>query len=212
DTSVSGWQVLALKTAGEAGIEIDEACLAKVKEFFKKCEMGRDGQTHYQCSGGLNTQATTGVGMLVHQFLLGQPDSPLVQEAAHFLAQYAEATWGRANLAGRFAEAIRSRPTLPPVGTGGSDYYLWYNCSLAMFQAGGDCWERWNKVVRDTILGLQEQEGCARGSWPPANSQWGDAGGRIYTTALAVLTLQVYYRFDMEKEEPPKAETANPVE
>ena len=36
--------------------------------------------------------------------------------------------------------------------------------------------------------------GCARGSWPPTD-QWGAHGGRIYSTALAVLTLEVYYRF-----------------
>ena len=74
------------------------------------------------------------------------------------------------------------------------DYYLWYNCSLAMFQAGGDNWDRWNSVVRDTILQLQEHTGCARGSWSP-KCRWGDQGGRIFSTALAVLTLEVYYRY-----------------
>jgi len=194
DSSVSGWQVLALKTAREAGIEIDRKCVSQAERFFESCETRENGRTGYQF-GRVNTEATTGVGMLVHQFLLNRPDSPLVQQAAPYLAQYAERTWGG---------AYTGRQSQP-------DYYLWYNCTLAMFQAGGEPWERWNKIVRDTILGLQEHEGCARGSWGPA-SRWGGTGGRIYTTALAVLTLQVYYRFAPREEDAPNAETTKLIE
>jgi hypothetical protein len=91
------------------------------------------------------------------------------------LADYAEENTG---------QGLRGRP----------DYYLWYNGTLAMFHAGGDDWKRWNRVVRDRVISLQKHEGCERGSWPP-DSRWGGSGGRIYTTALAVLTLEVYYRF-----------------
>ena len=37
-------------------------------------------------------------------------------------------------------------------------------------------------------------DGCPRGSWDP-DGRWGHEGGRIYATALAVLTLEVYYRY-----------------
>ena len=33
------------------------------------------------------------------------------------------------------------------------------------------------------------------GSWDPDDSPYGTKGGRIYGTALATLTLEVYYRF-----------------
>jgi hypothetical protein len=176
DTSVSGWSVLALKSAREADIPIDKAVIAKVREYFKSCELGQNGRTGYQ-GPGVHTDATTGVGMLVHQFLLDTPDSQLVRDAAPYLADLAERTWG--------GDRTRHR-----------DYYLWYNCTLAMHTAGGRNWERWNNVVRDLVISLQEPDeaGCARGSWPP-NSKWGGEGGRIYTTALAALTLEVYYRF-----------------
>jgi hypothetical protein len=177
DTSVSGWQVLALKTAREAHIAVDLNCVDKVREFFKNCEDGgKQGRTMY-VRGQLLSEATTGVGMLVHQFLLETPDSALVRMAAPHLADHAEKTWG--------AKTGRS---------GRPDYYLWYNCTLAMFQAGGTSWDRWNLVVRDAVLKLQETKGCARGSWAPADGH-DHAGGRIYTTALAVLTLEVYYRY-----------------
>jgi Squalene-hopene cyclase C-terminal domain/Prenyltransferase and squalene oxidase repeat len=171
DTSVSGWQVLALKTAKNAEIPVEKECVAKIERFFASCEMGHDGRTGYLGQSQM-TDATTGVGMLVHQFLLNSPKSPLVTQAARYLARR---------------------------GPGQNDYYLWYNCTLAMFQAGGDEWKRWNAEVRDTLTGLQEHQGCARGSWPP-NDPRGHTGGRIYSTALAVLTLEVYYRFTSQAE------------
>ena len=68
-----------------------------------------------------------------------------------------------------------------------------------MFQAGGKAWgdkawKRWNDCVRDTVVSLQKHKGCERGSWDPTD-RWGDRGGRIYSTALAILTLEVYYRY-----------------
>lgn len=195
DASVTGWQVLALKTAKEAGIALDPQRIQKVREFFDSRATGENGRTNY-LPGALHTEATTGVGMLAKQFLLGEPDAPLVRDASRYLADYAERTWPN-----RAASDYR-------------DYYLWYNCTLAMFQAGGEPWKRWNDVVRDTIIGLQRRDGCARGSWDP-NERWGSEGGRIYTTALAVLTLEVYYRYTSPTENAvssmPELTVAKPV-
>ena len=196
DTSVSGWQVLALKTAREAKIAVDQGCLDRCEQFFKSCERP-NGRTAYQTAGSLNTEATTGVGMLVHEFLLHKPDSPLVKLAAPYLAGYAERTF--VVQASRLpVTVVKGRGLRKRVWRGDIDYYLWYNCTLAMYQAGGDAWERWNDLVRDRLEDLQIREGCARGSWDPAD-RWGTAGGgRIYSTALAALTLEVYYRFAKE--------------
>jgi hypothetical protein len=35
-----------------------------------------------------------------------------------------------------------------------TDYYLWYNCTMAMFQAGGQPWDRWNNALRDHVVGM----------------------------------------------------------
>jgi hypothetical protein len=183
DTSVSGWQVLALKTALSAELPVEPHCLERIEAFFKKNEIREPngkfrGRTAYLGNGQI-TEATTGVGMLVHQFVLHRPDSPLIKAAAPHLATYAEQHWG---------DKLGRDP----------DFYLWYNCTLAMFQVGGDDWDRWNAAVRDSLIHLQRHAGCERGSWDPSD-QWGHAGGRIYSTALAVLTLEVYYRFAKER-------------
>ncbi len=184
DTSVSGWQVLALKTAKEAGFKFEPDLVNGIRDFFKKCETGEDGRTGYvprteNAPGTILSDATTGVGMLVHQFFLDQDNSELIEQAAPYLAEEAERRWK---------------------DTSETDYYLWYNCTLAMFQAGQSGhkteWSRWNSVIRDRIIALQrgQDAGCARGSWDPKHHH-DTSGGRVYTTALAVLTLEVYYRF-----------------
>jgi hypothetical protein len=183
DASVSGWAMLALKTAVEADLPVDKQVISRMVTFFKKLADPLIGRTHYQLNV-YGTEALTGVGMMVDEFVLKRPDSELVQLAAPYLADVADMRWGK------------GRNNL-------SDFYLWYNCTLAMFQAGGDPWKRWNDVVRDHLLTLQLRgSDCVRGSWEP-QSQWGGQGGRIYTTALAVLTLEVYYRFAREAAENP---------
>ena len=62
-----------------------------------------------------------------------------------------------------------------------------------MYQYGGKPWEDWNAVVRDTLIGEQRRTGPYAGSWDP-NGPWGRYGGRLYSTAIATLTLEVYYR------------------
>jgi hypothetical protein len=46
-------------------------------------------------------------------------------------------------------------------------------------------------------VGGQETEVAARGSWKPRTGAiHAKQGGRLLTTALAALTLQVYYRYE----------------
>ena len=72
--------------------------------------------------------------------------------------------------------------------------YYWYYGTLAMYQAGGSGWQRWNKALKRSLLGLQNRDGDDAGSWP-ASGTWGGYGGRVYSTAIATLSLEVYYRY-----------------
>ena len=72
--------------------------------------------------------------------------------------------------------------------------YYWYYGTLSMYQFGGPEWEQWNEGVRELLIAEQTRTGRMKGSWD-TRTRWGPAGGRIYTTALATMTLEVYYRF-----------------
>jgi hypothetical protein len=182
DCSVSGWVMLALKTAREAQIQVPQATILRMTAFFSSHYGGQ--RTYYLSEKQPGTAAMTGVGMMAAEFF-GRKSNPLIASGAAYLAES--------------AEQLKARGALT-----GSDYYIWYNCTMAMFQAGGEPWQRWNELVRDYVVGLQVHgEKCDRGSWPP-NDQWSSRGGRIYSTALAVLTLEVYYRFQRVAGQPEK--------
>ena len=72
--------------------------------------------------------------------------------------------------------------------------YAWYYATLASFHAGGPQWEQWNTRLQAVLLPLQRRDGGPLdGSWDP-DPVWGGYGGRVYSTALSALTLEVYYR------------------
>jgi hypothetical protein len=72
--------------------------------------------------------------------------------------------------------------------------YYWYYGTLAMFQYGGDAWDRWNDSLRDLLVKTQKNKGPDAGSWDPVGP-WSTIGGRLYSTAMSTLCLEVYYRF-----------------
>jgi hypothetical protein len=78
------------------------------------------------------------------------------------------------------------------------DLYYWYYGTHAMFQYGGKNWQTWNRAMKNALLTSQRQGGCADGSWDPVD-KWGMVGGRVYSTAIGALTLEVYYRYTRQK-------------
>ena len=63
-----------------------------------------------------------------------------------------------------------------------------------MYQLQGEHWRRWNDALTSQLLNAQGAAGENAGSWEP-NDVWGGYGGRVYSTALATLCLEVYYRY-----------------
>ena len=60
---------------------------------------------------------------------------------------------------------------------------------------GGAAWDVWDVFMRDAALAGQRRSGEARGSWDPVGP-WGHAGGRVYSTALMSLCLEVDFRYE----------------
>src|SRR5262245_45798942 len=80
---------------------------------------------------------------------------------------------------------------------GSIDMYYWYYATLAIFQVGGTHWRKWNEAMVEAIVKHQHPKGTGSrtGSWDPL-CVWGDDGGRVYSTAVLVMCLEIYYRYD----------------
>ena len=71
---------------------------------------------------------------------------------------------------------------------------------LGLFQFGGKEWRTWNEAMQKALIENQRQGTiCEDGSWDPID-EWGIAGGRVYTTAVGAMTLEVFYRFERHQE------------
>ncbi|HET6202769.1 MAG TPA: hypothetical protein VFI25_08205 [Planctomycetota bacterium] len=190
DTSVTGWMVFALKSAEDAGLEIDRGAFEGALAWFDRATDARNGRCGYQETGSLSsrragtesrfppdkTESLTAVALLCRFFLGQTPDrSPVMR---------------------LHADRLRRVPPVWDVSSERSlvDEAYWYYGTLAMFQMGGEDWKAWNAAMKKAILEHQRRDGDERGSWDPAGA-WGKDGGRVYMTAIGALCLEVYYRY-----------------
>lgn len=173
DMSIFGWQLMALKSAEIAGIPAPESTRAGMIRFLKDRSLGSNkGLAGYRLIGGQPlppTDSMTAEALFCKQVLGISRTNPASLEAVgHMLSRL-------------------PRPS-------SHNLYYWYYGTLAMYQYGGPPWRQWNDALRDTLVAEQRTQGHATGSWDP-KAPWGAYGGRIFSTALSALCLEVYYRF-----------------
>jgi hypothetical protein len=174
DTSVTGWQVLALTSAARAGIRVNpvmkygvEAWLERVTEpVTKRVGYSRRG------AGSLGMTAT-GLAM---RLLLGEK-----RGTAEVVG---EARLLRANPPFWPIKAEPSPPDNPP------DIVYWYFGTIAASRIGGDTWRLWRRAVEPALLTHQETGGHLRGSFPPPG-RWSEVGGRVFATAGSTMILTI---------------------
>lgn len=199
DTSITGWAIQALLAARAAGIDVPGESIASAALHFARAAQS-DGRVWYSDAGtGFGIQSDgraeyryggpmIAVGLMAEQLLGWREDLPLLAaQTSLLLAEPPSAAKARGGDPAQFH----------------CEYY-WYYGTVSLFQRGGESWERWNAALRDAILPAQERPRTADGrrkhaygSWPAYGSGWGKwarPGGRVYTTAICVLTLEVYYR------------------
>lgn len=195
DTSVTGWAVMALKSAQTSGVTVPESTLEGARDWFRKATY-RDGTVFYQLDGAPSISCTA-IGLFCKQLLGVPPDDPQIGLGAGALLKALPPATER------LLRDEAGRLTIPVEEI---DYYYWYYASLALFQRAGNEWNTWNRAMKATLMALQRTKGEHAGSWDP-HGAWASSAGRTCSTAMAALTLEVYYRYLplYEKQEMPDA-------
>ena len=176
DMSVTGWYMMALKSAEMAGMNVPPEAFDRIEGFLDLVAT-QDGRRYgYRRENLLRdaspvTAAVSAEGLLCRQYLGWAQNDPRI-------------------IAG--LEAIMEEK---PLDFGGDkDVYAWYYITQVAHHAQGRPWARWNASVRAELPSRQLSTGKERGSWDPALDRWGSIGGRLFVTCFSTWMLEVYYR------------------
>jgi hypothetical protein len=176
DTSVTGWMMMALKSGELANLDIDENCFEGIENWLDRSQ-ATNNQPHLyrynpwapdnvkQRHGREVTDTMTTVGLLMRLYTGWRRDRDEMATGARYLLD-----------------------RLPEIGSQTNpkrDTYYWYYATQVMFHMGGEYWAAWNARLHPILTKSQIQNGLMAGSWH---------GGRLYVTALNLLSLEVYYR------------------
>ena len=165
DTSVVGWQVMALQSARAGGISVSPDTFSDAKKFLNFVQA--DDGVYYGYKGPEKGNATTtAVGLLCRMYLGWKREKPQLQKGVEYLSN---------------------------MGPSRENIYFNYYATQVLHHWDGELWDKWNKQMREQLVGTQIKEGPGAGSWDVTDPH-GNAGGRIYQTTLSLLTLEVYYR------------------
>lgn len=165
DTSVVGWQLMALQSAKSGKIRVSPRTLQRVTGFLNFVQED-DGAQYGYTRPQRDRPAMTAVGLLCRMYLGAKRENPALARGVAWLASQ---------------------------GPSREDIYYNYYATQVIHHFGADYWKDWNSKLRPFLVETQIQNGPAAGSWDVTDPH-GNAGGRIYQTALSILTLEVYYR------------------
>lgn len=175
DMSVTAWVFLAIRSAQLSGIDVLKTPLTRAGRFVDSCAAGpEDAKTSryaYQ-PGRAATLTMTAAGLLTRQYLGWNKDHPDLIAGCQYLME---------NLPSESGSSL------------GRIYY-YYHATQVLHHMEGAEFDLWNYRMREHLIRTQEQSGHQVGSWNPQGTDRGERGGRMYATAMSLLTLQVYYR------------------
>lgn len=165
DLSVSGWQVMALRAAKDAGCTVPSEAIDKALAYIRRCA-SKDGGFGYQ-PGGSPNNPRAGTGTLALE-ICGAHLSPEAVAGAEYLTQ----------------------PEHAPRWSSQYFFYEVYYAPQALFQVGDTYFQAYYPKLLKILLDHQDTDG----SWLSGDGNDRTAG-RNYCTAMGVLALAVEYRY-----------------
>ena len=172
DTSVVGWQIMALKSAQTAGLSVGGSIFNGTSKWLDSVQSGPYNSLYAYQPGQGHSNTMTSVGLLCRQYLGAKRADQMMVEGTKYLL-------------GNLPEA-----QMPNI-------YYWYYASQVLHNMSGYEWDQWNRRMRKILVDTQcrDSSTCANGSWNPSGDLWGARGGRVMQTSLSALTLEIYYRY-----------------
>lgn len=167
DTSVTGWQVMALKSGLMGNLDVPKSSLEQSMRFLNKVQSNGGAMYGYMYRQTEIIPSCTAVGLLCRMYLGWDKQRP-----------------GLVNGVGELSQ----------VGVLKDDLYYDYYAAQVMRHFGGTAWTEFNAELRDWLIETQSDRRDERGSWYFPDSESLSEGGRLANTAFAAMILEVYYR------------------
>ncbi|MFM2093798.1 MAG: hypothetical protein RIS70_922 [Planctomycetota bacterium] len=169
DTSVVGWQLMALQSARMSGLQVPDETMELASHYLDRASSQGGALYAYQ-PGNAPTPTMTAEGLLCRMYLGWRKNEPGLERGTSWLM----------------------KEHLPKPSQ--RNVYYWYYATQVFHHFGDTPWVVWNEQMRDVLVSSQVEAGRNAGSWDPDHDPWGRTGGRIFQTALSACTLEVYYR------------------
>jgi hypothetical protein len=173
DLSVVCWQLIALRAAKNAGLEVPKEAIAKAISYIKRsyksaAQPGGEPRGFFTYTPGENRMRFgSGSGGFLALQLCGQYEAPEVKGAANYYLDY----------------------QIPGLNSDEYVYYGIYYYAQGMYQQKGKYAERARDVVREYLIEKQKPDG----SWPLGKKD--HTSGVVYVTSLALLSLSIHYHY-----------------
>lgn len=168
DTSVLGWQVMALSSGEMSQLKVSPLTLRGANKFLDTVQADKGAFYGYTSPG--KGPATTAIGLLCRVYLGWKQDHQAFKRGVQWISEQGPSMGGSANM-----------------------YYNYYATQVCR-QYGDEVWDKWNAKMRDFLISSQAKDGPAQGSWFFSGGHGAEAGGRLYNTSLATMVLEAYYR------------------
>lgn len=136
DTSVLGWQLMALKSGKMAYLEVPDATFRRASRFLDSVQSDYGSSYGYTAQG--RRPSTSAVGLLSRMYLGWDRDHKPLE---------------------------RGVKSLNRLGPDEDEIYFSYYATQVLHHYGGPKWERWNEEMRDSLVNSQTRGGANEGSW-----------------------------------------------
>lgn len=170
DVSVTGWFVMALETAKLVGFKVNDEKLDSVNSYLDSVGH-RDNSAYAYDDINQPDLTMTAEGLLCRIWLGWTKTHPALLKGVEELVTH-----------------------IPSERDPMQSVYYWYYATQVLHHFGGEPWDTWNARMKRALPAMQIKDGEEKGSWAPSRDVYGIAGGRLYTTALSIYCLEVYYR------------------